>query len=1536
MGTAAINQENAGFSLDDFLKSLKGKGFSIDIDDYIVAAQISNLLSNNNLTLSDAKYSLAAIICRNEEEQQKFYQLFEDYIQKTRRDLEEREAILAEETKKIKTAREDEEAARKRKKLTRLAIIVSAVLVLLLSFLFFFPIVKTEKYLGEEKPILIIGHHTTNDKFHFSVLNDALKGYPHTNKKWAARESIYQKYYKPGYDTTGLKVVWYLGDTIIRNRKEIDYYFENPGKKYITISFIYGNKTKRVYKDSVTICEPSPKIKLDNPIYVNQKAKFTASSNKGKSIAWKVDELDTITKDSVLEYTFTDKGSHSVSCKAQGQLCLHDTENAENFDVKEKESFSIEKKDEGNFKVNVDTSFTKLYYWLLGLGSLFLVCCLLTLFVPYMYSIYENIIKRSYQASNSKKAERYFKDSGFPVFTGDKPPIDIPFYGKERLIKGKNVIRKLGLDLQKKVATEDTKLNLRNTINATIRNFDLITPVYENKNAKRCYLFLIDVSNSKNIQVRLFAFLINHLKKNQVDLDVYYYFRNPLRVFKRDIDDTIDINTLKDRYYQSVLIVFSDGYNFLDSNSPQIYEPVQKEYSYWAKRILVTPVPSLDWSVSEKILASFFNIVAADGSGLLDIFSILQKGSYNQKVIYTKDYNTYEAKFIEFEDIERLEEYMSDSEMFQWICAIAVYPKINWEIILTIGEAINPSLVTYENLLRISRIEWIQSGSFPSRIRLELLKKLTRENEIEVRKTVIRLLELESKNDEDSFSNNERIIQLIFNKFILYSFDPKTFVLYSKEEKEFLRLYQDDKFGDLPLKVYLEGIDPDNEAPWNSLIRKSSTEGVDNLEHYYNTQTDAVPQNVIAKSIKKYLRIASVFFLSLVTALSLIGLTKPDLKMLVSKEMNYPDKYRIIVAIDDCYKSFNPDTIIISDGNGIIYKEAISAKNNIAMRNGFQSILDKELNIELISSKNGRISSTAIIEQPTSNINIKGEHCEPPIQAEFYGREYETYKDILETRTLQTTNITASDITNSVIFKSDVDSAFVYKLCLDLIKKKFPLQEITMTNRFDEVKTAGTRILFEQRKSTKKIITTEEELNARFYNGSRIEIFYFPPSSKAEMEKLRKAIEKSGLKYAAIKTVTENKSELEYDPPREGVFYTRDTNLNKAAASLIKTARSVFNREFIMKSANDIEASKGVLHFLLITKLNVKIHYVQGNPTIKELISKDEELSAVMKIASNENETLIRNDINYFYYKHEEDKSYMLDFAQQFNQDGINFRNVSHKRDLAYGIEIGYDKKYDKCDILTDADIANERLGCYEPCISFFDEQRSVIYFKNSNFRIDNSMVPVLSKIADQLKQFPDFRIVVNSYSNFNEASMIPSIGKSIEDWFFSQGIDRSQIESAKGSNKGYKKQHCFDRCEIWLNRNENSDNTTTGTRKQTNNINNQDAPNKKPAFLYYGNYLKGKWITRYFKNSKDELGYPAVGDEIQSIDDVNIREELIQTEDGNFVNQKSLGILKRNTKVIVAKVISVANNYVWIEYKELPQNANDAQRVPIPDRGKK
>lgn len=398
---------------------------------------------------------------------------------------------------------------------------------------------------------------------------------------------------------------------------------------------------------------------------------------------------------------------------------------------------------------------------------------------------------------------------------GKGPPFDITFRSTFSDITESKLLGKISGNLIKTIETHIRHLDFKNSVRETIRNAEFITPVYKNRKQLQYYLMLLDEEYANSQQYRLFHYLAQYFLRKSVNIDVYSYNEFPDQLFKSGEIESISLHDLTGAYRDSTLIVFSSGHSLTEYKSRQVRPAYHDVFSLWEKRILVTPVPFDDWSSQEKVLSSLFEVVPADIIGLLEVIRLLQDQADNSTARAKANLSTYSADVVDFQRIESLSKYLNnDQELIQWLCALSVYPKVDWNLTIEIGKAVlgtNSHKINYTNLLKFARIRWMHEGRFTSTVRAELLKNLTVENELKTRATILKLLD-DIKIDPSSFSYEEKMVNVYTNSFILFatSAENKSIYrpIYNKDAeieanaKKYVLLYKEKKLLDVAFHQY--------------------------------------------------------------------------------------------------------------------------------------------------------------------------------------------------------------------------------------------------------------------------------------------------------------------------------------------------------------------------------------------------------------------------------------------------------------------------------------------------------------------------------------------------------------------------------------------------------------------------------------------------------------------------------------------------------------------------------------------------------------
>jgi len=171
-------------------------------------------------------------------------------------------------------------------------------------------------------------------------------------------------------------------------------------------------------------------------------------------------------------------------------------------------------------------------------------------------------------------------------------------------------------------------------------------------------------------------------------------------------------------------------------------------------------------------------------------------------------------------------EYLHDEDLFQWLCALAIYPTLQWEVLLSIGAAVLQQRnalhkLNIANLLRLIRIGWLSNGNtIPTDIRLELLRQLGLREELTARQTILELLKESDaliNASDDARTDARTQIQLLSEtqSFILYAYDTRTNKSHEADARKFMSRWDRRQIPDLATVLYLQNKDRE----WNTPVR---------------------------------------------------------------------------------------------------------------------------------------------------------------------------------------------------------------------------------------------------------------------------------------------------------------------------------------------------------------------------------------------------------------------------------------------------------------------------------------------------------------------------------------------------------------------------------------------------------------------------------------------------------------------------------------------------------------------------------------------
>lgn len=753
------------FVLRSLVTLLKEEGINITT---VTAIDIEKILAKTDIEklqrLSALKYTISPLICRNKEDQDLVYKVFDKL-----------DAKVAEEY--IAPVEEDGDGADSKKEIKpewqklqspyyfkKILFPIAVIAVVVLAFY-----VVWKKYISlpasPQKKISILVNPQpviANDTVHFTAVLDS---------------SINPK---------SVGVDWKIGDSVIPNTFSASSFFSKEQSIDITayLKNVQGTVIDSEYYALQVLCEKPPSVQIvENTAAVlqsktngNQKqfaALFTnPSADSSKyTYQWYLND-SAYSKEKVLHYAKRYRtiklvvGCKGVHCSTDSLVDQIETTPAISSVV------------QGDGALRIPSVFN----WpniLMSTLLLFMLPCFLS------FLIYRIILAIRNYTPELKEQE-----------PGTDGPYKIEFNSGDKNINTEADIRKLADVLRKRQVSDIYKLNLRKTIKSTILLGGIPQLAFTPLTKPQSYLVFIDKEKPDSHLVKLFEYLVHKLKKEEVNINVYEYFKEPLYLSNEKLNqDHIPLEKIAALYSDTTLFIFGDAKYFLFPLKGTVKNWVTRKLGNWPTKILITPYSKNDWDQKEKqLIESAFVVLPADLSSLPVIDKIITRQIDIPAQKRENIEGAYRSRFLNFQDFEILKAYLGEGQILQWVCSTAVYPAIDWNLTLAFGKAIEQQwverglktdLVNYTNLLKIGRISWMQDGIINESLRAQMLSYLDKDAEALARKTISEQLHLiNGKISNASLVKPGFDVHQKLNQFLLDSYQHNKI---SREDEVFVK-----------------------------------------------------------------------------------------------------------------------------------------------------------------------------------------------------------------------------------------------------------------------------------------------------------------------------------------------------------------------------------------------------------------------------------------------------------------------------------------------------------------------------------------------------------------------------------------------------------------------------------------------------------------------------------------------------------------------------------------------------------------------------
>lgn len=339
------------------------------------------------------------------------------------------------------------------------------------------------------------------------------------------------------------------------------------------------------------------------------------------------------------------------------------------------------------------------------------------------------------------------------------------------------------------------KLDIKATILATTRQAGLLHLVNKAPSRSLEYLLVIDPGEEGSGLPALFGQLTSFLLAGRLPARRYRLAGKGTFLLD-DRGQRQEWEALLAERPDAQLLLFSKGSFVTGSTGSELARVLA---SHGAKA-LVTPVALEDWGTREERLRSDgWMLVPAEEAALvhfgrsLATESPLPEGIWRQLL---RGGTTGRPN--DFRSLAGLKRYLGNEALFQFLCGLAVYPRVDWNLALALYQSFceNGPLTTesagpdYATFLRLVRIPWLCNGRLQPELRLELLRALQPDMERWTRETILELLESVGQRDPAQKDREEYRVQYAFNAFFLYVHNEGRYSRYRESKHLFPEIWQ--------------------------------------------------------------------------------------------------------------------------------------------------------------------------------------------------------------------------------------------------------------------------------------------------------------------------------------------------------------------------------------------------------------------------------------------------------------------------------------------------------------------------------------------------------------------------------------------------------------------------------------------------------------------------------------------------------------------------------------------------------------------------
>lgn len=386
--------------------------------------------------------------------------------------------------------------------------------------------------------------------------------------------------------------------------------------------------------------------------------------------------------------------------------------------------------------------------------------------IPFLFGLLVYLLhRRKWKKKEEDTREKTDEELALAYPFHDVGPYVIPYQDQSGQISVPADFFRIADQLRVREAGLRMSFDGKATVEATVREGGF--PSWREKAVKRRanYLVLLRHTDEFQQQDRLLKRLTDFLMAREAELDVYYHAGDFSWFWNDAHPKGWSPSQMTGRYGEHRLIVLGDGHGLVDAfhrKEPRLEPTKERWLMKWARRLLLTTEPAVDWSFQEVLLHKSLLLYPATTNGILRGVADLNQVEEYQGTSYSR----WKAerfrrnpepshRYRTWTTVGEHRDYLAnDPELFRWLTALSVAPNPDWSLTIAIGRGLGLN-VTHDRLLQLSRIPWLADNAPDQDLRLALLAELSTADEQLARTAVLEQLEAVSGEVDNTFAESE-------------------------------------------------------------------------------------------------------------------------------------------------------------------------------------------------------------------------------------------------------------------------------------------------------------------------------------------------------------------------------------------------------------------------------------------------------------------------------------------------------------------------------------------------------------------------------------------------------------------------------------------------------------------------------------------------------------------------------------------------------------------------------------------------------------